>query len=61
MGKVLLLCWVAVLCIMVIVIVDRYRLERLRYEYDELRFEVESRDGRTSAQTAKLRKGREAE
>ena len=43
MSKVLMVCWIAVLCIMVIVIVDRYRLERLRHEYDELRFEFESR------------------
>ena len=32
MGKVLLICWVAVACIMAIAIADRYRLERLRYE-----------------------------
>ena len=43
MGKVLMTCWVAVLCIMTIMIIDRYRLEKLRYEYEELRFEVESR------------------
>jgi heme exporter protein C len=43
MYKVLMVCWAAVLCIMAIVIIDRYRLERLRYEYDELRFEFESR------------------
>jgi heme exporter protein C len=49
MGKVLLLCWVAVACIMAIAIADRYRLERLRYEYEELRFEVESRG--TNART----------
>jgi heme exporter protein C len=43
MGKVLLLCWVAVVCVMVILLLDRYRLECLRHEYEELRFEVESR------------------
>jgi heme exporter protein C len=43
MGKVLLLCWIAVVCVMIILLVDRYRLERLRHEYEELRFEVESR------------------
>ncbi len=48
MSKVLMVCWVAVLCIMVIVIIDRYRLERLRYEYDELRFEFESRAAESS-------------
>ncbi len=49
MSKVLMICWVAVLCIMVIVIIDRYRLERLRYEYDELRFDLESRAADTGA------------
>jgi heme exporter protein C len=43
MGKVLVICWVAVVCVMVVVLMDRYRLERLRREYEELRFEVESR------------------
>jgi heme exporter protein C len=43
MGKVLLLCWIAVVCVMIILMLDRYRLERLRHEYDELCFEVESR------------------
>jgi heme exporter protein C len=49
MGKVLLLCWLAVLCITVIVITDRYRLERLRYEYEELRFEAELRSADAAA------------
>lgn len=44
MGKVLLICWIAVVCVMIIVLIDRYRLERLRHEYEELRFEVESRN-----------------
>jgi heme exporter protein C len=43
MGKVLLICWFAVVCVMIVVLIDRYRLERLRHEYEELRFEVESR------------------
>jgi heme exporter protein C len=43
MGKVLLLCWIAVACVMIILLVGRYRLECLRHEYEELRFEVESR------------------
>src|SRR5580693_5676186 len=50
MGKVLLLCVVAVFCVMVLVFVDRYRLELLRNECDELRFEIESR----SVQAANL-------
>jgi heme exporter protein C len=43
MGKVLLICWMAVVCVMIILLIDRYRLERLRHEYEELGFEVESR------------------
>jgi heme exporter protein C len=43
MGKVLGLCIMAVLCLMVLVLVDRYRLECLRRELDEVRQEVESR------------------
>jgi heme exporter protein C len=44
MGKVLLISFVAVLCITAVLIADRYRLERLRSEFDELRFRAESRD-----------------
>ena len=43
MAKVLLLCVVAVLCIMALVLVDRFRLEMLRREFDELQQQVESR------------------
>jgi heme exporter protein C len=43
MGKVLLLCVIAVFCVMILVLVDRYRLELLRNECDELRFAIESR------------------
>jgi heme exporter protein C len=43
MGKVLLICWIAIVCVMIVLLIDRYRLERLRHEYEELRFEVESR------------------
>jgi heme exporter protein C len=49
MGKVLMISWVAILCVAAIVILDRYRLERLRYEYDELRLEFESRAAETGA------------
>ncbi len=45
MAKVLGLCIVSVLCLMVLVLVDRYRLESLRHEVDELRQEVETRVG----------------
>ena len=42
MSKVLLISFVSVLCITAILISDRYRLERLRSEYEELRFRAES-------------------
>ena len=44
MGKVLLLCVIAVMGVMIIVLFDRYRLERFRHEFEELRLEVETRD-----------------
>ena len=43
MGKVLLISFVAVLCITAVLIADRYRLEQLRSEFEELRFRAESR------------------
>jgi len=43
MGKVLLLCVIATFGVMILLLVDRYRLERLRYEADELRLAVEAR------------------
>jgi len=43
MGKVLLVCVIAMFGAMIPVLVDRYRLERLRHELDELRLAVESR------------------
>jgi heme exporter protein C len=43
MGRVLLICWIAVVCVMIVLLIDRFRLESLRHEYEELRFEVESR------------------
>src|ERR1700678_2326506 len=44
MGKVLALSMIAVAGVMIIVLFDRYRLERLRHEFEELRLEVETRD-----------------
>jgi heme exporter protein C len=44
MSRVLGLCIVSMLCLMILVLVDRYRLECLRREFDELRQEAESRD-----------------
>lgn len=43
MGKVMLLCVVAVLAVMILVLIDRYRLEELRHELELLHYEVESR------------------
>jgi heme exporter protein C len=43
MGKTLLVSAIAIVCVMVLVLVDRYRLELLRNEYAELRFAAESR------------------
>jgi heme exporter protein C len=42
MAKVFVLCMVAVLSVLVVVLIDRYRLERMRRELEELRQEVES-------------------
>lgn len=43
MGKVLGFCIFSMLCLMVLVLVDRYRLESLRHQLDELRREAETR------------------
>jgi heme exporter protein C len=40
---VLLLCVIAGFGVMILILVDRYRLEKLRFEFEELRQEVESR------------------
>src|SRR5579862_932867 len=42
MAKVLLLCIVAILPVMILLLVDRYRLERMRHEVEELRLAAES-------------------
>lgn len=44
MGKVLLLCVLAVVGVMTILLIDRYRLERVRYELGRLASEVEARN-----------------
>jgi heme exporter protein C len=44
MGKVLLLCAIAELGVMILLVLDRYRLERMRHELSQLRLEIESRD-----------------
>jgi heme exporter protein C len=43
MGKVLVVCMVAVMGVMILVLIDRYRLERLRHELDELRLAADAR------------------
>lgn len=40
---VLLLCVIAGFGVMILILVDRYRLEKLRFEFEELRQEVESK------------------
>ena len=43
MVRVFLVCMVAIACIAILLLIDRFRLERLRYEFEELSQEVESR------------------
>lgn len=47
MTRVLLLCMFSLFCVMVIVLIDRYRLERLRQECEELRTELDNRQAAT--------------
>jgi hypothetical protein len=42
MGKVMLLCVISMMVVMIPVLIDRYRLERMRHEFDELRLEFEN-------------------
>jgi heme exporter protein C len=42
MGKVMLVCVIANLGVMILVLIDRYRLEHLRHEFEGLRQEAES-------------------
>ncbi len=44
MGRVLLLCAIAELGVMVLLLLDRYHLERVRHELGQLRHKMESRD-----------------
>src|ERR1700723_4247175 len=55
MSRVLLLCVFAVMGATIIVLVDRYRLERLRHEFEELRLEAETRAVIPSSITEKER------
>jgi hypothetical protein len=47
MGKVLLISMSAMVVLMLIVLIDRYRLESLRNELDELRIAAETRGANT--------------
>ncbi len=53
MAKVVVLCMVAVLVVMIPVLTDRYRIECMRHEVDELRQEIESRGLDSSSPTVK--------
>ena len=53
MGKVLLVTVPAMVVVMVLVLLDRYRLEKLRHELDELQLAAESRASRPNSLTAK--------
>ena len=59
MGKVLLFCLIAEFCVMILVLLDRYRLELLRNDAAELRYEIESRglDGAADTAAPALQKG----
>jgi heme exporter protein C len=49
MGKVLVICIVSVVAMTVLVLIDRYRLEGLRHELDELRLSAELRSADSHA------------
>ena len=59
MSKVLLLCIFAIYCVTILMLLDRYRLELLRNEAAELKFEIESRglDVSNGQETPALQKG----
>lgn len=44
MLTVFLLCMISIVSVMILILRDRYHLERLRFEADELRVEIESRE-----------------
>jgi heme exporter protein C len=53
MGKVLIVTISAMLVVMVLVLMDRYRLEKLRHELDELRLAADSRASLPNSPVAK--------
>ena len=57
MLKVLLMDMALIVCVMILVLIDRYRLEKLRFDADELRIEVESRVIEPAPAVGGVRKG----
>jgi ABC-type transport system involved in cytochrome c biogenesis permease subunit len=53
MGKVLLLCFAAMVGVMIVLLLDRYHLERLRCEVSRLTSEIGSRDLDRQSRTAR--------
>jgi hypothetical protein len=53
MVRVMLISMVAVVCVTLIVLVDRYRLEGMRHELDELRLAVDMRANAPNSAAAK--------
>ena len=53
MGKVLVVCMVAIVSVMIVVLLDRYHLERLRHEVEELRLAVDARADDSSSVAAR--------
>ncbi|MGC2331632.1 MAG: cytochrome c biogenesis protein CcsA [Candidatus Acidiferrales bacterium] len=49
MAKVLMVCICAMLPVMILTLVDRYRLERMRYEVEELRLAIEAQAADSSS------------
>jgi heme exporter protein C len=49
MGKVLIVCIIAMMVVMILVLVDRYQLERLRHELDELRLVADAGGSRENS------------
>jgi len=53
MGKVLMICMAAMLGVAILVLIDRYRLERLRHELDELRLAADFRAANSNSAVTK--------
>ena len=53
MAKVLLICVISLFGVMIPVLIDRYRLQLLRHDVEELRFGLEMRDADSGGRTIK--------